>query len=107
VTDKHRFSTPFDDDILALRNAGKLYLSLRESEDISRCSHRFQEASNGGLGNRRGEDTEGAHHEIRHGAVGGLVFGAVGGEIRHLRSLFHRNGCVDEALVEMSCRGRS
>lgn len=107
MTDEHRFSAPFDDDILALRNVGKLYLGLCESEDVGRCSHGLQEASNSGLGKGSGEDAEGADHEVRHGAVGGLIFRSVGGKIRHLRGVFCCNRCVDEALVEMGCGGRS
>ena len=70
VTNEHGLAAPFDDNIFALWDAGEFDLGLCKRKDVGRCSHRFEEASDGRLGDRGGEDTKRADHKVRHGAVG-------------------------------------
>ena len=64
VANKHWFTAPFDDDVLALGDAGELDLSLGKSEDVRRCCHRLQEAGDSGLCDGSGENAKRADHEI-------------------------------------------
>lgn len=105
VTNKDRLSAPFDDDVFALWDAGKLDFRLCERKYIGRGGHRLEEAGDGRLGDRGGEDAKRANHEVRHGAVSFARLGAVCREIGDLGSVFcNSRGVKKTRLVEGRCR---
>lgn len=104
VTNKDRLSAPFDDYVFALWDGGKLDFSLCERKHISGGGHRLEEASNGRFGDRSGEDTKRANHEVGHSAVGVVRLGAVIREIGDLGSvLCDSRGVKQTGLVEGRC----
>jgi hypothetical protein len=72
VADEHRLSTPFDDDVLALRDGVDVDLDLGHGEDVGRCRHCTKELGHSALCDGGGEDTHAADHHVGDGTVGGL-----------------------------------
>lgn len=72
VSDEDWLTLPFDDDVLTFWDGGQLDFNLGHSQDISGGSHGGDEGFHGGLGTNRGQQAQGADHEvgIRTGFVG-------------------------------------
>lgn len=88
VTDEHGLATPFDDDVLALRNVRELNFDLGKREDVGRGAHGPQELGHSGFGDAGGKETHSADHEVRNRTVRGQVR-LVRGEVGSLRRIFH------------------
>lgn len=100
VTNEDRLATPFDDDVLALGNAGELDLHLGHGQNVGGRRHALEELRDGGLRDGGGEDTQRTNHEVGEGTVIVLVLGFVGLEVRDLGRVLDDGGGVQQALLE-------
>jgi hypothetical protein len=72
VADEHRLSTPFDNDVLALRDSIDVDLDLGHGEDVGGRGHGTKELGHGALRDSSSEDAHTADHHVGDGTVGGL-----------------------------------
>ena len=104
MSDEHGLATPFDDNVLSLRDASQLDFDLGQSKDISGRSHCTEELGDGRLCSGCGQNTEGADHEVRQTAVSRLGLGLVTREVGDLGSILGYGGGVYETLLENARR---
>jgi len=99
VPDEHGLSAPFEDNILAFWDVGEFNFDFGHGQNISGCRHSLEETSDAGLGDRCGQDTHGANHEVRHSSVLVRRCSLVCGEVRDLGGILDSYGSVYQTGV--------
>ena len=105
MANEHGLAPPFDNDVLALWDRGKLDLDLGKRKDVRGRGHGSQELGDRRFRRRGGQDPEGADHEVRQRAVVRGRRRFVRGKVWNLRCILG-DGCRVEQTLVVYCRWR-